>query len=347
MTSPRVSVVVSCFNLGRYLDEAVDSILAQSFTDFEILIVDDASTDRETCEILSQYRKPRTRVIISAENRGLPATKNLGLANTSGEYVCMLDADDRLEPTMLERSVATLDADPACAFVSHWVRRFGDESWDWTPTDCEFPGLLDRNTLNGAALVRRRLLESAGGFDEAFREGCEDWDLWITLVERGFHGRILPEVLFNYRRRAGSMSMEMVGSPGHPALYRRLADKHRDTFRAHLPALLARREKDAAALRLQVHDLELEHHRWLAPEVAKQREDVAMLERRVRRLEGKLPLERGHFGHESEYAALRAALSNANAEVDAFRRSLSWRMTAPLRFLYEALRPSSKRNPPS
>ena len=76
MTAPRVSVIIPCYNLGRYLDEAVDSVLAQSFQDFEIVIVDDGSTDPETCRLLADYRKPRTQVVRS-ENRGLPAAKNL------------------------------------------------------------------------------------------------------------------------------------------------------------------------------------------------------------------------------------------------------------------------------
>src|SRR5690349_2301444 len=147
MADPRVSVIVSCYNLGQFLDEAVESVLAQTFTDFEILIVDDGSTDGETRRLLSAYQKPRTRVIRS-ENRGLPATKNLGLKNTRGSYVCMFDADDRLDPSFLQKSVAALDENPEVAFVSHWVRTFGDEVRDWTPSRCDFPALLDMNTVN-------------------------------------------------------------------------------------------------------------------------------------------------------------------------------------------------------
>src|SRR5437867_457309 len=116
---PRVSVVIPCYNLGRFLDEAVDSVLAQTFQDFEIVVVDDGSTDQETQRLLADYRKPGTRVVRSP-NRGLPAAKNLGLAETTGPYVCMLDADDRLDPQLLAKSVAALDGDPSVAFVSHW-----------------------------------------------------------------------------------------------------------------------------------------------------------------------------------------------------------------------------------
>ena len=203
MDPVKVSVIIPCYNLGRYLDEAVESVLAQTFEDFEILVVDDGSTENET--------------------RRLPAAKNLGLAHTTGPYVCMLDADDRLDPCLLEKSVAALDGDSSIAFVSHWLRTFGDEVWEWTPTRCDAPALLDVNTVNGAALVRRSALDAVGGFDESMRDGCEDWDVWISLVERGFKGAILPEVLFHYRRRPESMSRVTMRGEGHPRLYRRLA----------------------------------------------------------------------------------------------------------------------------
>src|SRR6185436_1875524 len=116
---------------------------------------------------------------LRSDNHGLPAAKNLGIAQTTGPYVCTLDADDKLDPTFLDKSVRALDADPSVAFVSHWLRTFGDETQEWTPTRCDFPALLDVNTVNGAALVRRQALEAVGGFDESMRDGCEDWDFWI------------------------------------------------------------------------------------------------------------------------------------------------------------------------
>lgn len=320
---PAVSVIIPCYNLGRYLDEAVESVRAQTFADHEIVIVDDGSTDDDTKALLGAWHKPGTRLIRS-ENKGLPAAKNLGIANTTGRYICALDADDRLEPTMLEKSVAALEAEPTVAFVSHWLRYFGDATGDWTPADCGFPALLDVNTVNGAALVRRTAVDAVGGYDETFRSGCEDWDFWITLVERGYAGRILPEVLFHYRRREGSMSRAMQEQEGHPALYRKLVTKHLDGYRRHLATLVARREHAIATLSLHVHDLALEHHQWLAPEIAKWRDDVAVLEEKLRRPAGR-----------REPLGPAARLEAAHAEIHALRTSLSWRITAPLRAAYD------------
>jgi glycosyltransferase involved in cell wall biosynthesis len=312
---PAVSVILTCYNLGRYLGEAVDSVLAQSFRDFELVIVDDGSTDDETCRRLDDYQRQAIRVIRSA-NRGLPAARNLGIAHTRGRYVCAVDADDVLEPALLERSVSVLESDPSVAFVSHWLRAFGDETWEWTPSLCDFPALLDTNTVNGAAVVRREILSAIGGFDETMRDGCEDWDLWITIVERGGVGRILPEFLFNYRRRRESMSRVMLAGDTHPQLYRRLVEKHVDTYRAHLSHLLIRRERHVAHLDRQILDLELEQARWLMPELAKHRDDVTVLERRAER--------NGQWqALVADRDRLQALLAAAESSLDRLRASLA------------------------
>ena len=143
----------------------------------------------------------------------------------------MVDADDLLEPSYLEQSLQALESRPDVAFASHWLRAFGDEAWDWMPTDCGFPALLHTNTVNGAALLRREVFERVGGFDESMVDGCEDWEFSIRVVDAGFQGVILPEFLFRYRRRVDSMSRTMHAMPGMPALYRQLVERHPDTFR--------------------------------------------------------------------------------------------------------------------
>lgn len=277
---PTVSVIVTCYNLGRFLDEAVDSVLAQTYPDFDILVVDDGSTDPETVELLRTYQKPRTRVV-RIENRGLPGARNEGVRQTSGKYVCALDADDRLAPTYLEKSVAVLDSRPDIAFVSHWLRTFGDDEQDWTPASSEFPALLDMNTINGAALTRREALMAVGLSDESMRRGCEDWDLWIGMVERGYRGHIIPEVLFHYRQRADSMSRDMMRGDTHVELYRYIVGKHLTSFAAHAAALVARREIDRMAVLAEAHDLQMDCDSALMPEIERTRDAARTAARAV------------------------------------------------------------------
>ena len=307
--TPRVSVVVPCYNQGRYLDEAIGSVLAQTFQDLEILVVDDGSTDPDTRRLLEGYDRPKTRVL-RGENRGLPGARNAGIRAAAGEYVCCLDADDVLEPALLEKSVAVLDARPEVTFVSHWLRTFGDETWDWTPVRCDFPALLDANTVNGAAPVRRQALLDAGLFDETMQEGCEDWDLWITLVERGATGTILPEFLFRYRRRPDSMSRVMARAGGNVDLYEGLARKHEAAYRRHLEHLYARRVMVAADLARHVLELRLEEQRWLGPELRKKREHAAALRGKAARARHAVRLDaRAAAADESAANAERQAAS--------------------------------------
>jgi glycosyltransferase involved in cell wall biosynthesis len=339
---PRVSFVIPCHNHGLYLDEAVDSVFAQTIQDFDIVIVNDGSTNADTNRLLASYTRPRTRVV-RTEHRGLSAARNTGIAATTAPFLCMLDADDRLEPHYLERSLAAFDEDPDLAFVSHWLRTFGDENWEWTPTDCSVPALLAANTVNGAALVRRPVVEAAGGFDESMRDGCEDWDFWISVLERGYRGRILHEFLFWYRRRADSMSRVMFAGTGLALLYGRLVEKHPEAFRRHLPDLLSGQERDLHRLSRDLDDINVDLYEWTTPERDRLRDDVDAMDRR-----SKSASRQQQPGLDEELDRVRAALEIATTEaltlhaeshrtqemLDLMRASASWRVTAPLRWFW-------------
>jgi glycosyltransferase involved in cell wall biosynthesis/peptidoglycan/xylan/chitin deacetylase (PgdA/CDA1 family)/SAM-dependent methyltransferase len=250
-SKPTVCVVIPCYNLGAYLDQAVQSVLDQSYQDFEILIIDDGSTEPATRHLFNSYQRPKTR-IFRTENQGLARARNFGLAEARGRYVSFLDADDLLEPDFLARTVERLDADPSLAFVSCWLRAFGDAEFLWQPTDCTFPRLLAEDTVCTAALTRVDAVQAVGGFDAGMPlAGYEDWDLAISLVERGLHGVILPEFLFRYRIRKRSMSADCASPGNHALLMRYLIDKHAGTYREHLPGLLTT---------VQARTSELEHN---------------------------------------------------------------------------------------
>ena len=315
---PKVSVVLTCYNLGRYLDEAIESVLAQTFQDFEIVVVNDGSTEAQTLQLLSEYRRPKTRVV-PIENRGLSGARNEGIRQTTGKYVCTLDADDRLEPTYFEKAVAVLDRDPSVAFVSHWLKTFGYEEREWKPESADFPALLDMNSINGAALVRRDALMAVGLFDETMRSGCEDWDLWISMVERGLRGTILPEILFFYRQRSDSMSRVMMQGDTHVGIYRYLIAKHRPSFEEHLVELVLRREVDRTTVLREAHDLELDCQAVLAPGIERLREGLRVASGKLQRLEQPKQLQHQLERLEAELQRDREGIADLKHEVRALR----------------------------
>jgi GT2 family glycosyltransferase/SAM-dependent methyltransferase len=280
--SPLVSVVIPCFNLGAYLDEAVQSVLDQTFQDFEILIVDDGSDEPATRSLFTSYRRPRTR-ILRTDNRGLARARNLGLAEAVGQYVSFLDADDLFEPAFLERTVAVLETEPDVAFASCWLTAFGASSFDWAPETCSLPALLVEDTVCTAALTRRDVLEAVGGFDpEMPASGYEDWDLAITLAERGYEGRIVHERLFRYRIRVGSMTEVCTSAENHSRLFEYMVDKHASTYRRHYAAVL-----EDIRQRIVSFETVLEHppDRPAIPSQDKWREGILALETHRRALQ--------------------------------------------------------------
>ena len=333
---PKISVIVPCHNLGRYVEEAVDSVLAQTDQDVEIIVVNDGSTDGATNAVLAALERPRTRVL-TTENRGLASARNHALAHARGRYVCALDADDRLHPQFVERTSAVLDGDPDVAFVSTWAECFGLEHWIWRQERCDFPTLLAENVVLTAALVRREAIDAIGGYD-AGRDlyGDEDWDLWISLVERGMRGTILPEVLFFYRQREGSMRRQAERADVRLRVRRNLVDKHRATYERHLTGTLLLKEDECGRLLRENSRIERELTTQLEPLVAARTAERDRLRAALARTTSPdAATQRALHAARATAAAQQRELEAARAEIAALRASKSWTVTAPLRLAYE------------
>ena len=199
----RVSIVIPCYNAGRFLAEAVESALAQTHGDLEIVIVDDGSTDAETTRLLDAADWPRTRVLRQA-NAGPAAARNAAIAAAAGECILPLDADDKIEPSYVEKALAVLEARPDVGIVYCKAAKFGAESGPWQLPPYTPDELVIDNVIFITSLFRKREWERAGGFNEGLRHGVEDYDFWVRLLSLGLDVVQLDETLFHYRVQAVS-----------------------------------------------------------------------------------------------------------------------------------------------
>lgn len=226
-TAPKINVVIPCYNQGAFVEETIDSVLKSDFQDFEIVVVNDGSTDDKTNELLAGLKKPKTRVLKQA-NQGPSAARNAGVRASASPYFLPLDADDTIEPSYLGKALAVLEAEPKLGFAYGDMRLFGDENFVRRLPEYDLWRLLWDNQLPICALVRRAAWAAAGGYNPNMAGGFEDWDFWISLGEHGWYGRHIPETLFNYRRHgptrdAGAMrrrrELRARIRANHPALY--------------------------------------------------------------------------------------------------------------------------------
>ena len=281
-TEPGVSVVIPCYNLGRYLYEAIASALQQTLQPLEVIVVDDGSTDDYTRLVLDTIDHPQVRVI-RQENRGLPAARNVGIRIARSPFICCLDADDRLLPTYFERVLPLLKSDPQIGFVTSHYREFDGQSGVVAPSACALPNMLVVNRAIVPSLFRREAWERAGGYCEEL-SGMHDWDLWIGILEAGYRAEVVPEILFEYRVRPGSMYATTSQPENYARLVGRIVERHASLYQhwwrdvvvlyayehAFLAAWIGQLNRLAENRAVWIAQLEeaRDYHKWLAEERA-------------------------------------------------------------------------------
>jgi len=232
-----VTVVIPCFNYGRYLAEAVASALAQEGGPPAVIVVDDGSTDEETLRVLGEL--PAGVHLLQQANAGVCRARNAGLARAETPYALVLDADDRLPPHALAVLKPPLAADPGLGFAYGTIRFFSDWEGEMRFADYDPFVLLYRHTIGPSALARIEVFRDTGGYDPAFT-ALEDWELWLNALEHGWRGRRVDAVTHEYRRHGGSKHEG--DRSRYRAFWRQLRAKH--------AALYARRGELAAESRL-------------------------------------------------------------------------------------------------
>lgn len=219
-------MIIPCYNYGQYLSEAVQSVLDQTLQDFEIVVVDDGSTDEQTKQIISQLNNPKIRVI-RQENKGLSAARNAGIKEAKGEFIVPLDADDKLDPTYLEKCLWVFEHNAQAGWVYTATQTFGDYDYVWLE-EFDFQRFLERNLIPATAMYRKKDWEIVGGYDESFI-AYEDWEFWMKFLTQDLCPVFLPEPLFLYRKHHPSM-LNVVGEPNFPDIKEKIKKIHQDLY---------------------------------------------------------------------------------------------------------------------
>jgi len=209
---PKVTVVIPIYNREKYVRDAIDSILAQTFTDFELLVIDDGSTDGSP-EIVRSYCDPRIRLVCNEKNQGIPKTRNTGIRLARGEYLAFLDSDDWACPERLMKQVAFLDDHPDYVAVGAWIEWMNEEGRPLgrikrkaiLPEEIAAQRLFQSGLENSASMARTVVLRNYG-HQEQF-DISEDFDLWSRIAA---HHKLatLPEVLGRRRIHSGQIMLK-------------------------------------------------------------------------------------------------------------------------------------------
>lgn len=208
MQKPLVSIIITCYNLGEYLQEALDSIKQYpNSEDYEIILVNDGSTNENTNTILQQITQNDPSInYINQVNLGLAKARNNGIKAAKSQYIIPLDADNKLRPQFITQTINILSGNPNVEIVHGNAQNFGNKTDIWYSKPFYFPDMLLNSYIDACAGFRKSTWEKMNGYDENMPAmGFEDWDLWLRMGNAGCYFEYVNEIFFDYRVRDNSM----------------------------------------------------------------------------------------------------------------------------------------------
>jgi glycosyltransferase involved in cell wall biosynthesis len=245
----RLSIIIPCFNDGQFIKEALASVEVCKDSIYEVIIVNDGSTDPFTCKVLKELKNSGYQTI-EQTNQGLAAARNKGIKAARGEYILPLDSDNRIHPDYIYKGIEILDRFPDVAVVYGDVERFGEgiDNIEKIPNfnllyenisfvngfrsvqkvpEFNLSWLINHNYIDACAVFRKSVWAECGHYDVNMPFGCyEDWDLWLSIAKKGYKFYHIPEILFDYRVRPISLSTAARSAEKSKIVSRYIAAKH-------------------------------------------------------------------------------------------------------------------------
>lgn len=228
-----VSIIIPCYKQAHYLDQSLQSVLDQSYENWECIIVNDGSPD-DTEEVAKRWSEKDSRFkYLKKENGGLSSARNAGISNAKGLFILPLDADDLLHPVYLQEAVSVFEKKEDIAIVGCYSIFFKEDINDvimiHKPRGNSYKSLLYVNQLVATSLYKKEHWIEVGGYDESMKDGFEDWDFWLSVTKRGYGYHILPQPLFYYRKATQSMLVQTIKTKAEK-VKEYLIHKHREIY---------------------------------------------------------------------------------------------------------------------
>lgn len=212
---PRISIIIPCYNQGSWLLETLESLNLCDRQLFEVIVVNDGSSDQTTVKILTELKNQGLNVIFQ-ENAGLSAARNAGINISKGDFILPLDSDNKIRPAYLTRALEIFDKCPEVDVVYGNALYFGAREGEWKPGSFNLQKIMISNYIDACALVRKEKLKTIGLYDIAMRDGWEDWDLWLRIAFSDGRFFYIDEILWDYRVTQNSMSKTLYRSYEKP-----------------------------------------------------------------------------------------------------------------------------------
>lgn len=228
---PFISIVVPCYNQGQYLSETLQSVLDQSYTSWECIVVDDGSTD-DSALIAEKWIKLDSRFkYIHQENNGVSAARNTGIKEAKGEWILPLDGDDKIANNYLSLATDLIISDPTVNIIYCKAAFFGSKNAIWELSEYNYKKFLFSNMIFCSAFYRKEEWERVGGYDENLKSGLEDWEFWINILDETKKVICIDSVCFFYRRRDGSRDANLNENRKlQNEIEYKIYDKHKDKY---------------------------------------------------------------------------------------------------------------------
>jgi len=234
----KVSIVIPCFNHWQYLQDAVDSALAQTYTDLEIIVVDDGSSQPPEHSLL-EFLKEKNIALLQTQKGGPSSARNHGIDRATGQLILPLDADDKIAPTYVEEALKIFQEQSDAGIVYCDAQYFGKRNEKWELPPYNFPDILLDNFIFSAAFFRKDDWKNVGGYNLNMTYGWEDHDFWLSIIELKRTVVRIPETLFYYRQENDSRTSRF-DAQQKLEMFEQLFKNHRSMYIENLDFVMHR-----------------------------------------------------------------------------------------------------------